>query len=347
VVAEQEHRERGGRLVRHQVTLCYLDAGPARGLGQHVLALELDRDRRSRDPRQARLERVAELVRRSDQVPHPPRAVPLERADDRRVQHRPRFETEFDPARADPADEVCASGEEAEPRSCRSVLVEPGRAGVGAELERLRLAEHRRPDACAPRVVHEQPHVDPPRLGHDLLELLQRERLVRDRQPRQHDERGVALELRRELLVAACVHELPAGEADRTHDDRVRVARRHAEHGVARPHEDLHRRDDGRREPVRDEDVVSPGLAPEVVECELREAVAPEGGSKVVVEQRPVHVADRERALEPREVEQRVLAAALLHDSPRRAELRDVRIGVREERATFVGQGHATSLRSR
>ena len=66
-----------------------------------------------------------------------------------------------------------------------------------------------------------------------------------------------------------------------------------------RADEDLHRRDDRRGQPVRDEDVVAPGIAAEVLERELGQPVAEERRREVVVERRRVGAAEVERALEP------------------------------------------------
>ena len=158
----------------------YLHSGPARGLGQDLLALELHRDRRPGTHGNRVLERVAEPVRRRDEVSAPasgctarasgrPQAQSIGRAS--RPSSIPR-------ARIRPT----RSARPARSPSRGPVvpyLSRPVAPGDRAELERLRLVEHRRPDARAAGVVDEQADAEPVRLGGDRLQLVDRQRLVR------------------------------------------------------------------------------------------------------------------------------------------------------------------------
>ncbi len=208
-------------------------------------------------------------------------------------------------------------------------MTRPPRPDVGAKLEHPRLAEDRGPDARAACVVHEDRHLEPAGFLGDLEETLPRQQLVRDGESREHEQVRT--------FDRTAVAEVPAGERNAAHDGRVRVARGDSDDRRARRHEDLHRGDRSGRHPIRNEHVVASGNAPEVLQREFGQPLAHERGREIVVEDRRVHVADVERTLEAREVEQRPVAVTALDDPPGGAELRDVVARVAQDLAALVG----------
>ncbi len=223
-------------------------------------------------------------------------------------------------------------------------LSRPGDAGGRAQLEHPRLAEDGRADACSARIVDEDRHVagelDCPR------DLLGGQRLVRHGQP--CDDQQVRPVERRTKF--AQVLELAAGEGDRAPNGRVAVAGREADNPAAGRDQHLHGRDDARRRPVREEDVVTAGHAAEVLEAELGQTLAVQRRRELVVE-RPAQLRERHRADEAGEVVERSVGVAPGDDPPRRPELRNV-VGGRAQQfpariRQLGGDGRHTSRFSR
>ena len=140
-------------------------------------------------PTGSALERVGQRHGRGDELAHPLRPVLLERADDGRVEHRPRLEAELDRARADPCDELGppARGGRAAgrvvPYLSRPVTPRPRRARACA-------AGRRRPGRRARRRRRRRRparHVAASSTARSSSSAV--ERLVRDGEPRQ-DERA-------------------------------------------------------------------------------------------------------------------------------------------------------------
>ena len=236
-----------------------------RGLGERSSAGKLHGNRCSLQPIEAPLERVAQLECGRHQLANALRAVLLQRAHDRPVEHRARLEAELDSKRPRLRDELASPGQQPEPRADRAVLVEAGCARVHAQLERPRVPEDRGADARAACVVDE--HRDPAlaRRGRNRLHLVERERVVRDREAREDDRVGA--------VDVAAVVELAAGPAHRPRHGRMRVAGRDTDDAPARRDEHLHRRKNRGRQSVRDEDVVALAVAAEMIERELAKAL--------------------------------------------------------------------------
>ena len=169
--------------------------------------------------------------------------------------------------------------------------------------------------------------------------------LVRHRQAREHHERWLALarELLGKFLRPAGVDESPTCCAHGAHDRRVAVTGRDSQHGAARGDQHLHRHVDRRREPVRKQDVVAAGNAAQVLERELLEPPPVNGGCELVVEERRVGLAERQRPLEAREVVEPAGPMMLLHQLPRPPELAVVVRRAAEDPAP--GVRHAFGLR--
>ena len=350
VVAEEQHRQRGGRLVRHQVTVCYLHAGsalrprPAR-----------PRPRASRRPASARptgsaprARRPAPSSSRRARAPAPGRYCSSER-DDRRIEHRPRLEPELDRR---------ARG--SVPRAPLRPASRPSRGPVVPYLSRP-VAPATAPSSSVrgwPNTAG--PTRAPPasstksgsaaalRLGDDRVELVGAQRLVRDREPRQHDELRVAVEVRRELVVAARVDELAARELHRAHDDRVRVAARTrrarcrpAGRGSASPRRSRpsggsrrrRRRGPGRRRDARAR-----------ARSAARRTAPARGRRRAAAASTPPRSSERSSPVKLKSVPS---PCAALDDPPRRAQLRQVGRGVGQQLPRSYGRRHATSLRSR
>ena len=113
----------------------------------------------------------------------------------------------------------------------REELVPDDAEFVHADLERSWLAEHRRADAGAARVVRDEHRAARAGGLDDSLDVVARERLVRDREPRQHDDVDARLHLERgeELVGADGVDEPATCERDRADARRMRVAGGHAD----------------------------------------------------------------------------------------------------------------------
>ena len=139
-----------------------------------------------------------------------------------------------------------------------------------------------------------------------------------------------------QLVDVGHVHERPAGKLDRALHGRVAVAGREAHYRLAGLDEHLHRSNEPRGRPVRDEDVVATRHAAEMLEPELGEPLAVERRGELVVERCALR--QRERANQAREVEERPFRVPAGHDPPGDAQLRDVVGGRAEDLPALVRQ---------
>src|SRR5215467_200252 len=153
VVLQQEHAERGRGLEGHDGRL--LHAAALHGDGEHVVGEQLRRGGRlvqavAEDRPQLR----GHGLGRVDQLLHSLGAVLLKRPHHGLVEHRPSLQAALERSGADGRHEIRTAGQETEPRAEGTVLVETRGAHVDAELERLRLIEACRSDACATGIIH-------------------------------------------------------------------------------------------------------------------------------------------------------------------------------------------------
>jgi hypothetical protein len=183
------------------------------------------------------------------------------------------------------------------------------------ELQEFRLTEARGTDATAAGVVHVHQRPSVVSEPDDFPDLLEREQLVRDGQPGEHDQRDLG-NVRQRLFEGGqptAVHEARAHVSGGPHDGRMAVAGRDPHDDVAALHHGQVRRQRSGGHAVEQGGVVAVGNAAEMLQGHPPEPLEIERRSDLVVGDRQLFGGQGQPPLQAREVVDGV-GTTRLHD---------------------------------
>jgi hypothetical protein len=196
-----------------------------------------------------------------------------------------------------------------------------------------------RPDPRAAGVVHIDQGalvVGEPDDGADLLD---RHQIVGDREPGQDDKCNPRLagDRRFEHPKASGVGKAGPDMVRRAHHRGMAVARRCADHDVARPHQGQMRRQGGTGHAVEHGDVMPVGRPAQMSQCQRPQALEIERRCQLVIGEAKLLAGHRQRMFEPGEDKHRV-RSALADQSPSPLQFAKVVLGCREDLAASIRQ---------